>query len=92
MIENREPLAATATRWELTPAYVRQFCKDGRIPGAVKVGRDWWIPSDAVRPQMRKYGEVKAMRDAMESDARQDAQEDHAAMVEAQGAGREADI
>lgn len=64
MIENREPLNATAARWELTPAYTRKLCKEGRVPGAVKVGRDWWIPLDAVRPMMRKYGEVKALREA----------------------------
>jgi len=27
---------------------IRQLLGDGKLPGAVKVGRDWWIPNAAI--------------------------------------------
>ena len=38
-------------KWNLTPRRVQKMCSDGRIPGAVKFGRDWAIPKDAERPE-----------------------------------------
>lgn len=37
---------------------------EGRIPGAAKLGRDWAIPSDAVRPTdgRKTTGEYKNWR------------------------------
>ena len=39
-----------ALKWGITPRAVNDLCKNGRISGAVKVGRDWQIPDDAVKP------------------------------------------
>ncbi len=36
--------------WNISDRAVSGLCKDGKIPGAVKVGRDWQIPADAVKP------------------------------------------
>ncbi len=39
-----------AEKWNVTERTVTAFCKSGKIPGAVKNGRSWQIPDDAVRP------------------------------------------
>ena len=39
-----------AIEWEVPIRTVNDWCKKGKIPGAIKVGRDWQIPDDAVRP------------------------------------------
>ena len=39
-----------AERWGLTPRRVSTLCKQGRVPGAEKVGRCWYIPADAQKP------------------------------------------
>ncbi len=40
-----------AVQWGLTERRVTFLCRDGRIPGAKKMGKLWRIPSDAKRPQ-----------------------------------------
>ena len=32
---------------------MRNYCAQGRIPGAVLKGKTWWIPEDAQRPERR---------------------------------------
>lgn len=39
-----------ASEWEVPVRTVNDWCKKGKILGAVKVGRDWQIPDDAERP------------------------------------------
>ena len=39
-----------ALRWELTDRRVADMCKSGKIKGAYKRGRSWFIPADAERP------------------------------------------
>lgn len=39
-----------AMEWGLTVRAVNSFCKNGKIDGAVKVGKAWQIPDDAKRP------------------------------------------
>lgn len=39
-----------ATEWGLSERTVNDLCKKGRIDGAVKNGRMWQIPDDAVKP------------------------------------------
>jgi len=39
-----------AIEWEVPIRTVNDWCKKGKILGAIKVGRDWQIPDDAVRP------------------------------------------
>ena len=36
--------------WGISERRVTQFCKEGKIPGAVKIGMKWQIPDDAKRP------------------------------------------
>lgn len=38
-----------ATRLGCTQGWVRKLARRGGIPGAIKQGRDWWIPSETVK-------------------------------------------
>ena len=40
----------TAEKWGVSERRVNQFCKDGRIAGARKIGGSWAIPAEAVKP------------------------------------------
>ncbi|MGN0407140.1 MAG: helix-turn-helix domain-containing protein, partial [Bacteroides sp.] len=33
--------------WNVTERTITKFCKAGRIPGAIKVGKSWQIPENA---------------------------------------------
>ena len=39
-----------AEEWGLSKITINDLCNKGKIPGAVKEGRKWQIPDDAVRP------------------------------------------
>ena len=44
--------------------YLRRKCREGRIPSAIKVGRDWCIPADIVMTDLRvKSGKYSGMRE-----------------------------
>lgn len=46
-----------ATKWNISERSVRNYCTNGRIPGAVLDGKTWDIPEDAVKPQRKKRTE-----------------------------------
>src|SRR5699024_4350594 len=37
-------------KWEISDSRIRLLCREGRIEGAIKIGRNWAIPFDAVKP------------------------------------------
>ena len=39
-----------AEQWGVSERRINQYCIEGRIPGAQKVGRAWTIPADAQKP------------------------------------------
>lgn len=44
--------------------YLRRKCREGRIPSAIKVGRDWCIPADIQMTDMRfKSGKYSGQRE-----------------------------
>jgi len=45
-----ESVAETAKRWGISPRRVRLLASFGKIPGAVRDGKLWKIPVDAVKP------------------------------------------
>ena len=47
-------VAEMAKKWQLSERSVRNYCAQGKIIGAVRVGRIWRIPADAVRPERIK--------------------------------------
>lgn len=49
----------TAQYWMVSERSVRNYCSNGRVPGAVRDGRDWKIPLDAEKPARQKRHVVK---------------------------------
>ena len=45
-----------ALEWGLTARRVQYLCREGRIEGAVKKGRQWLLPADAKKPARQKSG------------------------------------
>lgn len=37
-------------KWKISDSRIRVLCREGRIEGAMKIGRNWAIPLDAVKP------------------------------------------
>ena len=46
-------LSATemATKWNVSESSVRNYCANGRVPGAFRTGKTWNVPEDAVKPE-----------------------------------------
>lgn len=42
--------AEIAKKWNVSQRRVAVFCKEGRVDGAVLIGRMWMIPKDAEKP------------------------------------------
>ncbi|MBQ9879091.1 MAG: Fic family protein [Clostridia bacterium] len=57
-------------KWGITERVVRQYCEDGRVPGAFITGKTWNIPDDAPKParkpRQRSVPEELPARLAME--------------------------
>lgn len=43
-------IAEASKKWQISVRRIRVLCVDGRIEGAMKIGRNWSIPYDAVKP------------------------------------------
>ena len=43
-------VAEIASLWNISERSVRKYCLDGRINGAILVGKTWMIPSNANKP------------------------------------------
>ena len=41
----------TAEKWGVTPRNVQFLCAKGKIPGAIRFGHAWVIPSNARKPK-----------------------------------------
>lgn len=46
-------VAEVAKLWSTSERSVRNYCAEGRIPGAILVGKTWMIPSDAAKPNRK---------------------------------------
>ena len=42
-------------KWNITSRRIGVLCSEGRIDGAIKKGKTWLIPSDAVKPDDARY-------------------------------------
>lgn len=49
----------TSEKWGISDRRIRVLCKEGRIEGAVKFGRNWSIPEDAPKPVDAREGNGK---------------------------------
>lgn len=43
--------AEVAKKWNISQRRVAIYCKEGRIEGAIFMGRMWMIPHDAKKPE-----------------------------------------
>ena len=56
-----------AEKWGVSLRYVQALCQKEKIPGAIRMGRDWMIPSDATRPVDGRTKAGKAGADAQKN-------------------------
>lgn len=54
MIERYINIREAAERWNLSSRRVQILCKEGRIDGASKLGREWAIPYSAKKPEDKR--------------------------------------
>lgn len=53
-------------QWNITPRRIGVLCVEGRIDGAIKKGKTWLIPAEAVKPKdarLRTKAQQKTNRD-----------------------------
>lgn len=48
-------------KWNITSRRIGVLCAEGRVEGAIKKGKTWLIPSDAVKPADGRYKSNKAI-------------------------------
>lgn len=63
-------VAQFSKRFGLSQERIRTFCREGRIPGAQLVGKQWIIPDDAALP-VRKNGRPGKPIELLPPDARE---------------------
>lgn len=51
---NYMTIKETAEKWNITERRVQILCRDDRMAGARKFGRDWAIPIDAEKPEDKR--------------------------------------
>lgn len=49
-------------KWNITSRRIGVLCAEGRIDGAIKKGKTWLVPSDALKPVDGRYKKQKARR------------------------------
>lgn len=53
-----------AIKWGISERTVNDLCKKGKVEGAVKIGRSWQIPDDAVKPADGRISSGKYIKKA----------------------------
>jgi Fic family protein len=44
-----------AAKWNLSSRRIRVLCENGQIPGAVKIGRNWSMPQESIKPIDQRF-------------------------------------
>lgn len=52
---SHDPLQEAAIKWHVSARRMLQLCKEGKIEGALRNGRSWRIPQDAIVPVQESY-------------------------------------
>lgn len=47
--------AEIADKWKVSSRMVAYYCESGRIEGAVKKGKTWFVPTDSLKPLDKRY-------------------------------------
>lgn len=63
-------VAKTANKWNISQRSVRNYCAEGRVPGAFLTGKTWTIPADAEKPGRvrRKDAAPPSLLDVLEEE------------------------
>ncbi len=48
-----------SAKWNITSRRISILCAEGRVKGAIKKGKTWLIPSDAVKPADARFKKNK---------------------------------
>jgi len=49
-------------KWGLSARRINELCADNRIPGAIKIGSYWAVPSNAERPTDQRIKSGKYLK------------------------------
>ena len=52
----------TSDKWNISIRRIQVLCTEGRIPGAMKIGSYWAIPSDAEKPEDQRVKSGKYIK------------------------------
>lgn len=52
----------TSEKWGITVRRIQVLCKEGRIPGATKIGSYWAVPADAEKPNDQRIKNEKYIK------------------------------
>jgi Fic family protein len=55
-------ISEASIKWKISDRRIRVLCKEGRIEGAVKFGRNWLIPYDATKPADARVSQKKTYK------------------------------
>ena len=58
-MKNYLSLREAAEKWGVSDRRINQYCAEGRIPGAQKIGKAWAIPAGAEKPGSVSKGLIK---------------------------------
>ena len=56
MIAEYIPFADFAKEWKVSMETMYAWRRRGKLPEAVKIGRDWYLPGTATRPEPKQRG------------------------------------
>ena len=48
-----------AERWNISRRRIAKLCAEGRIDGAMLMGKTWWVPADADKPSDKRKTNAK---------------------------------
>ncbi len=55
-----------AEKWNISDRRVRILCSEGKIPGVIREGRSWMIPSDAGKPEDGRYKSAENLLESID--------------------------
>lgn len=60
-------VSQTAEKWGISTRRIQILCREGRIPGAMRIGAFWVIPEDATKPTDARIKNGKYIKKNIES-------------------------
>ena len=60
-------VSQTAENWGISTRRIQILCREGRIPGAMRIGAFWAIPEDAAKPTDARIKNGKYIKKIIEN-------------------------